>query len=187
MGVKFPRIWAVNESMATYRARVEYEPYPEADWLEQWDTPEKYYGGAPECPECKCGMDYVRDHLWQCSDNRDEYNGDCDAPLFEWKGTDKGGQVRDGEKGPIIPFDEYKRTYGDPDNYVFLCAVVEMQCECCGEWPIRDSLGGISFYEPAPDHWETGSFTEADVADMPEGYFKETLLGMFDEAKSKAA
>ena len=172
-------------SMATYRARVEYESYPDTEWLTQWDTAEKYYGGVPECPACGCGMDYHHDNLWQCSDNRDEYNGDCNAPLFEWYGTDKGGQCI--ENGRRIPFDEYQRTYGDADNYVYLCAVVEKLCEHCGEWSVKDSLGGIDFYEALPDHWETGTFTEEQIGAMPEGYFRETLLGMFDEAKSNAA
>lgn len=173
------------------RVKVDYEPYPEADWLEQWDTAEKYYGGVPECPECKCGMDYVRGHLWQCSDNEEEYNGGCSAALLEWKGNDKGGQCRevtdDGTKGPIMPFDEYKRTYGDPNNYVYLYAVVESQCDHCGEWGLKDSLTGIDFYEPAPDHWETGTFTEAEVDAMTKGYLRDTLLEMLENVKEEAA
>lgn len=171
----------------TLRARVNYEECPDASWLEQWDTAEKYYGGFPECPSCGCGMDYVDGHNWQCSDNREEYNGDCDAPLLEWEGNEKGGQCKADKDSPTLPFDEYKRTYGDPNNYVFLYAVVESRCEHCGEWGLKDSLGGIDFYEHGSDPWETGTFTEAEVDAMPEGYLRETLQGMFDEAKVEAA
>jgi hypothetical protein len=173
--------------MTKLRIRVSYEECPDCSWLEQWDTAEKYYGGCPECPACGCGMDYHHDHLWQCSDNREEYNGECDAPLLEWKGNDKGGQCCPKKGDPALPFDEYRRTYGDPNNYVYLYAVVESLCEHCGEWGMGDSLSGIDFYEPAPDHWETGTFTEADVDAMPEGYFRDTLKEMLENVKAETA
>ena len=166
--------------MSTLRVRVDYEPDPDCSWLEQWDTAEKYYGGRPECPECECAMDYKGGHRWQCSDNAEEYNGECDAPLLEWKGNDKGGQCLDGD-GEMIPFDEYKGTYGDPNEYVFLYAAVESHCDHCGEWALTESLGGISFYGPSPDYWETGIFTPEQVAAMPEGHLRDTLTELLAE------
>ena len=46
---------------------------PDLSYLEQWDSPEKYYGGAPDCPECGCEMDYEKNDTWLCDEcGRDE-------------------------------------------------------------------------------------------------------------------
>ena len=94
-------LWVLHMSL---RVRVEYDESPDYSYLEQWDTPDKYYGDSPDC-QCGCGMDYHHDHSWQCSDNREEYNGDCDAPLLEWQGDDKAesGVMMDGDRR--IPYD----------------------------------------------------------------------------------
>ena len=167
------------------RVRVDYEPYPEADWLEQWDTPEKYYGGEPKCPKCECVMDYEKDHTWLC----DECGRDDVVTRLEWDGTDgdkgRSGVMLDGERR--VPFNEYARTYGDANKYVYLYAVVESCCDHCGEWGMKDSLGGIDLYEDSREHWDTGTFTEAEVDAMREGYLRDTLKEMFEEAKVEAA
>lgn len=165
------------------RVRVDYEPYPESDWLEQWDTPEKYYGGEPDCLKCGCVMDYEKDHTWLC----DECGRDDVVTRLEWEGNDKGGQCCPKKGEPILPFDEYKQTWGNPNKYVYLCAVVESKCDHCGEWAVKDSLGGIDLYENSREHWDTGTFTEAEVDAMSKGYLRDTLKEMFDEAKTEVA
>lgn len=171
------------------RVQVKYEECPDVSWLQQWDTPEKYYGGSLTCPKCGCEMIYDGGHKWAC----DECGRDGDVTHLVWKGDKNekgmypGGQYRPGGEGEILAFDEYKATYGNPNKYVYLYVLVESCCDHCGEWGVKDSLGGLGFYEDDPAHWETGTFTEAEVDAMPEGYLRETLQEMLENVKEEAA
>jgi hypothetical protein len=157
------------------RMIVEHDAYPDTSWLEQWDTPEKYYGGCPVCDECDDELDYVDGHEWTCvycdDGARVHYDGSDNK--------DAGVMLVDGEP---MPFDDYKQTYGDPNNHVFLCASMQERSACDG-WSTVDSLGGIDVYDDGKTHWETGTFNMEDVAAMPDGYLKDTLYEMIDGTK----
>jgi len=166
-----------NENL---RVIVDYDDYGDISWFKQWNTPEKYYGVRPKCPVCgPCySMDYVEDHSWKCeAEDRDHE----DPITLEYDGADNknaGVMLVDGE---LIPFDDYMQTYGDPNNYVFLFASIQKSCDGCGSWDTIYSLGGIDVYKGSRNHWETGTFTAEDVANMPDGYLKNTLLEMLAE------
>ena len=162
------------------RARVDHDPNPTNDYLEQWDTPEKYYGKVPECPKCECPMDYEKGHAWLC----DECGRDDDVTRLEWDGSGSktGGMLL--VDGKPVPFDEYKQTYGDPDRYIYLFCVVEAKCECCGHWddaPGMTRLYGVDFYEYGEDPWDTGTFTLQEVDDMANGHLRDTLKDLVSE------
>lgn len=170
------------------RITVEYDSYPDMSYFEQWNTPDKYYGGEPHnCTHphseyndetCDGGMVYKEDHTWECED--------CDHTV-NWDGvqhedglrTDGGVMFKDGKP---IPFDEYMQAHGNPDNYTSLEVVVE-KSNTCGycqhtEWEILDTLCGIDIYAYGSESWELGKFTVEQVNEMPDGHLKETIIGM---------
>lgn len=117
-----------------------YDPEPDLSYLEQWDTPEKYYGGAPNCPKCGEPMQYEAAHNWVCTNCIDQ-----PPVIVEWDGNEKGGQIIvDGKK---LPFDKYERTYGNPSKHITLMATVEGHCTCCGSWAHISSLGGCDYLD----------------------------------------
>lgn len=179
--------------MATrLRIKVNYEECPTSDWLEQWDTPEKYYGCAPECSHGR-PMGYIGNHTWKSGcwidDECAETKNYIDNPEAFKAGEASCGAMKQDDR--LMPFEEYAETYGDPNKYVYLYAVVESNCGHCGCWSMPDvmgaSLSGLDFYEPSPEHWETGTFTEAEVDAMQAGHLRDTLQEMFDEVKSETA
>lgn len=170
--------------MAKLRVQVDYDESPDYSYLEQWDTPEKYYGCAPKCSHGR-PMEYTSDHSWKSScwidDECDETKNYIDNPEAFKAGEGECGVMKQEDR--LLPFEEYKRTYGDPNNYVYLCAIVESLCEHCGEWAPKDSLSGLDIYENGPDLWDTGTFTPEQVADMSDryGYLKDTLINLLAE------
>ena len=49
-----------------------------------------------------------------------------------------------------IPYDEYRRYYGNPERHVYLMCVVEKQCSCCQRWSVANSLGYIDVMDDDP-------------------------------------
>lgn len=183
----------------TLRAQVKYEECPTNDYLEQWDTPEKYYGCAPKCRH-GTEMSYDSDHKWSsdcylCEDGEEDEHGVLVAREESVSYIDNPEVFKAGEgmcgvmvtDGVQLPFEEYAKTYGDSNRYVYLYALIELQCEHCNEWSVKDSLSGIDIYEHGSDSWETGTFTESEVDKMPKGHLRETLQDMFSNVKAEAA
>lgn len=170
-----------------YRVIVKVDTDPDTSWLEQWDTPEKYYGGAPKCSHGK-PMEYRCGHGWEGDHSTDDMccnscNGDygCntdDCPChqcteyvdYDGHGNKEGAQLIDKRRGmgthDYVPFDVYKTTWGDPNRHVFLCFYLQRRdppCNACGraEWETVDSLHGIDFMDwRCPD---TGTFSLEEI------------------------
>jgi len=115
-------------------------------YLEQWDTPEKYYDVKPVCPNCgDHSMTYESEHIFTC--DRIEVDGaDCDGRFDgnEHSGDSSGVVLEDGKP---IPFEEYKQFYGNPNRHVVLTCMLEEACGECGSWVVKDSLCGIDFMD----------------------------------------
>jgi hypothetical protein len=165
--------------MTTLRIKFEYDPDADLSHLEQWDTPEKYYGSTPNCESSACEgwddcMTYKEGHQWRCEEcgTEQEHDG-SEMPNL-------GGVCLDPKDGRRIPFDEYMGYYGNPESHVVLCALVEKQCEHCDEWAVVDSLCGIDFMDN--DDWATGTFNENDLSELG-GYQLTEAKGMLDEAR----
>ena len=149
---------------------------PDLSYLEQWDSPEKYYGGAPDCPECGCEMDYEKNDTWLC----DECGRDGEVTRLEWKGTEKGGMVLDLQTKETIPYEEYTKYWGNYNCHVVLDAVVEEKCDHCGSWVMKDSLGSIDFMED--DDWETGIFMDGELEGL-KGYQLDVATELLNESR----
>lgn len=56
-----------------------------------------------------------------------------------------------------LGWDEYRRTYGNPDHWVTLGAVGLRRCECCGAARVVDSVWGFDYYTgPVPAGCDPG-------------------------------
>lgn len=87
--------------------------------------------------------------------------------LTQWDTPEKyaGNEVmRDGQP---LSFDEYMRTYGDPENYVVLYVKAEQKCAQCNSWTEMDALYGIGFYTGhGGEGWDTGEFSEDEIGKL---------------------
>ena len=94
-------------------------------------------------------------------------------PDFSWLDqwntpeTYKGNEVI--IDGKPLPFADYMRTVGDPDNHVMLTMLVFELGPDDEDWQIVDSLCGIDFLANE-DNWVTGTFYH--VKDLPMGYMQ---------------
>lgn len=175
--------------MPTYRVKWDYDPEPDLSHLEQWDTPEKYYG-ADKVPTCSHGekMKYDAKHVWKsdcvtCADT-----DRVQAKRYDGKDSHLGGYMVDRENGTgigphhIVPFEVYIRYHGNPDEHTMLYARVERKCDHCNSWVEAASLYGVDFM--VNDTWATGTFTESDAVLMA-GYQAEVSKELLDEAKAQ--
>lgn len=170
----------------TLRIKWEYEQDPDYSWLEQWDTPEKYYGETPMCSHGN-SMKYVERHEWASDCYHCEDAGALERTTFD--GGSKGAMCVDidgkqGGVGPskLIPFETYRAYFGNPGRHVFLCALVEEQCECCGSWSTIDALGNIDLMDTDP--YEIGTYTDEDAKRL-KGYQGEVSQELLREAKAQ--
>jgi hypothetical protein len=171
-----------------YRVKIEYDNDPDLSWLEQWDTPEKYYGGVPKCSHGK-PMEYRCGHTWEshhptndmcCDSCYGDYGcatDDCPCHLCtefaEYDGHDgnRGGQIikqRDGlGEHNLVPFDVYETYWGNPECHTFLYYLIEKRgppCDTCNsypQWETIDALHGIDFMDDACP--STGTFDLAEI------------------------
>jgi len=65
--------------------------------------------------------------------------------VFEGKRDSLAGDLMRVET-VTLSWDEYRRTYGDADNYVTLGAVGLRRCECCGAARVVDAVWGLDYY-----------------------------------------
>lgn len=111
----------------------------------------------------------------------DEYADPFDSDDFQDNEEDYkriGEMYKDGEP---IPFEEYRRYWGDPDMHVYLVATLEAKCECCGSWKTVGSLGGIDCM--VDDNYQTGKFEEAEFGRLHE-YLKEVATELVAEYRA---
>jgi hypothetical protein len=168
--------------MTQYRVRWDFDPMPDMSWLEQWDTPEKYYDVQPVCPLCDGSVSYTSRHNFACDD--EECCGFvCVIGPGQFvaiaSGPNSGVVIAD--DGKPVPFEVYKEHWGDPGQHAVLCCVVESACECCGSWVVQASLSGIDFM--VTDSFDTGTFDEAQVTTLT-GYQLEVSQELIAEAKN---
>jgi hypothetical protein len=84
--------------------------------------------------------------------------------------TYRGNEVIiDGRK---LPFDEYMRTVGNPDNHTMLCMLVYELPEDADDWVLVDSLGSIDFVD---DSEQIGTFYR--LQDIKNEYQRELAKG----------
>jgi hypothetical protein len=113
----------------------------------------------------------------------EECNGES-RPLTELEYAENQ-YMKDGEP---IPYDEYLRYYGNPERHVYLLAIVQQQCTCCGHYSTKASLGNIDFMD---DNEEIRAVTldkwldEATARALP-GYLAEVVAELIDEAKGES-
>jgi hypothetical protein len=117
--------------------------------------------------------------------SEDEYGAESLDYLKQWDTEEKykGNEVHVGGKdGRKVPWEEYKNTYGNVDNYVALCAHVEEQCDKCGEWHevMGASICGVGYY--MTDHYRTGTYNEESV-DRLEEYQQLVSRDLFHNAR----
>lgn len=143
--------------MPKFRVKWEYDEYPDLSYLDQWNTPEKYYGEAPKCSHGS-PMKYVGNHEWSSYCYACEDAGKDESATFDGHGSTKGGPIVDvdGKHGglgehKLVPFEAYMRYYGDPNRHVTLEVVVEKQCEHCQSWTHAASCGGVDFMDDDRD------------------------------------
>lgn len=171
---------------AEFRVRFEYETDVDLSYLEQWNTPEKYYGEIPKCSQ-GTNMKYTTEFggkdedRWLCDCVEDDVIHETKDPL-EICDLGKGGVML--VKGKPITFSEYMSTYGNPENHVVLYAAVDRKCTNCGDWDSNvESLGNIDFMDS--DDYSMGSFTEEDVRLDLKGYCAEVANDLLSEAKKR--
>ena len=171
----------------TTEIRIRWEPEDEPDlsYLEQWDTPEKYYGGEPTCPHGS-PLKYASGHTWEsdgCAacEYPDEGEGGIYRTEYDGSDSEMGGVCLDGDRR--VPFDEYMQTYGDPAYHEVLCAIVESRCGECSKWESRDSLGNVDFLVSG---WQVmGAFSEEEIPRMRDEYQRDTSRQMVAQVRKE--
>jgi hypothetical protein len=92
------------------------------------------------------------------------------------------------EKGPYmnhdipIPYEEYLRYYGNPDQHVGLVMLLERRCPTCKQWHVTQSVGGIDMM--FDDKWQTGTFTVPDLFGgvlWPDSHLRDLALELLRE------
>jgi hypothetical protein len=157
------------------RVTWDYDCDPDLSYLEQWDTPEKYYDLDAPCPKCGSYMEYSELHMFVCCDPECSHSIDAST----CGGSNAGVVHEDGEQ---MTFEDYQQSYGDLNKYVSLQCTVETRCTCCGGWTIQASLGGVDFYTYGPDQWDIGTFDAMDIDDKLGGYQLEESYELILEA-----
>jgi hypothetical protein len=85
-----------------------------------------------------------------------EYRACPDHPRAGTQVLDIGGEGRPQLQGCAVckrtdyqdvPYAEYLRYYGDPERHVYLGAIVEKRCSCCGLWKSVESLWHIDMMD----------------------------------------
>lgn len=111
-----------------------------------------------------------------------EYDPDPDfSYLGQWDTPETyvGNEVRK-DDGTLATFEEYMAYWGNVERHIALQAHVEAQCECCGSWVTRASLGGIDFMDD--DAYDLGTFTEDEAASL-KSYCKDVAADLFTESR----
>lgn len=109
---------------------------------------------------------------------RVRFSLDPDGQFEESNGESRpmtADEYRDNEymhEGQVVPYEEYRRYYGNPDRHVFVASEVEQQCPCCGAWTWAGGTCGIDFMDDAQEllHLDTW-FTPVQILE------RETALG----------
>lgn len=94
------------------------------------------------------------------------------------------------EHGRAVPYEEYCRTWGNPDRHVVLEAVLERHapcCETCGHAPrpeVVEILGHVDFMDTDPE--AAVPLGTPLAVDSPEivGYLREVVDDLVREAES---
>jgi len=162
---------------SSIRVRWEYDQDPDLSYLEQWDTPEKYYDVDPTCPHCGSCMEYDEQHTFICCDE------DCNKPLVinpELESGPNSGYVLQHDK--VVPFEDYKAYWGDPSRHVTLSCLVETRCTCCGSWVVQSSCCGFDFMDT--DTYFVGTVDAMDIEDEINDYQLEESHELILEAMS---
>jgi hypothetical protein len=53
--------------------------------------------------------------------------------------------------GVPVTYADYLRYQGNPERHVYIGAVLEHRCHCCGNWQDVDSLWNIDFMDDSPE------------------------------------
>ena len=84
----------------------------------------------------------------------------CDGePLPESPEVYAGNEYR--KDGQLVPYEDYLRTFGDPNRYTGYIVTRETQCECCGLWKAQESIS-TSLYD---EYVEPGTYAADAVPD----------------------
>ncbi len=162
------------------RVTWEYDSDPDFSYLEQWDTPEKYYGIEPLCPRCGSYMEYDELHTFICAD--EDCSKSMEINCDKEQGTN-GGVMR--EDDAWVPFEEYIVFYGNPTRHITLGCYVETKCSCCGEWGVQSSCFGFDFMDT--DNYVCGTTDAMDLEDsLLKGYQLEESHDLILEAMTDA-
>lgn len=164
------------------RVRIDYDQNGDLSHLEQWDTPEKYYGMAPKCSH---GVEMVYDagHLWKGDHETAEedprafgytYLPCKEEKFFDGYVTERGRKIANPGNGGfcvdkarglgyhnVVPFEKYMQYWGNPERHTELIMLVDYQCPCCGSYEIGESVGSIDFMDDGD--WTCGTFTMDDM------------------------
>jgi hypothetical protein len=106
----------------------------------------------------------------------EECNGEA-RPLTEEEYAD-AQYMKDGVP---VPYAEYLDYYGNPDRHVYMRAVLESKCVCCGSWSVVDSLHSIDFMDDSPETCAIDrTFSARELAAVP-GYLQDIARDMFDQ------
>lgn len=163
-----------------YRVRFVYDEYPDLSYLQE--TEEDYLRDglmlADTCEHCGIRVTnrgritvHVPDGRIRCTRWR--------IPPHESIAHRFGGYII-ATRRPI-GWEEYRKGYGNPDNYVSLVALCEKRCPCCSSWETVDSLGGIDYYVNGPDLWpDIGEAYGPDDLDDLDPYAREVAKEMLD-------
>lgn len=163
-----------------FRVHWEFDDDSDQSYLEQWDTPEKYYDVQPICPKCgDHSMTYEEGHIFTC-DRVEVESANCDGQFDGLKnaGDSAGTVLIDGEPQA---WEDYKLYYGNPDRHAILLCRVERRCNACRGWETVDVLGGVDFMDD--DNYEIGVFHETELDKIYNSYQLMESKQVLDEAQ----
>jgi hypothetical protein len=86
------------------------------------------------------------------------------------------------QDGKPVSYTDYRAYYGNPDRHVYLGAIVEKRCSCCGTWKTDASLWRIDVMDDDPEAYVVGQTFELERLHAIPGYLRSIACELFDEA-----
>ena len=96
--------------------------------------------------------------------------------LEQWNTPEKYEESPMYKGGEKISFEEYIKTWGNPERHVELSCTIQSRCDCCGAWNDVDTLYGIDFMDW--QDYDLGTYTPEEALELRNEHQAEVAKDM---------